>query len=198
MAVQNSLLEEFSGKFRCCWKILHRFSGSTKCYPCQALGIFRQGKWLLEHRPRLRERSWIFPSERCVIGAQGKHLMEVRELHKRILARNPCATDERRRKFVTQMHADLVFQACISFLRCFRTPVAPTSEILVYTGMLPWLVPSWPQMMQLRISFRSRSDLVLDADNALDFFYPISFYRRVSRFVVFQTKMAYLCFALFV
>ena len=53
---------------------------------------------------------------------------------------------------------------------------------------LPCLVPQWPQIMQIRISFRSRSDLVLDADHALDFLYPISFYRRVSRFVVFQTK----------
>ena len=34
----------FFGKFRRCWKILHRFSGSTKCYPCQGLGIFRHGK----------------------------------------------------------------------------------------------------------------------------------------------------------
>ena len=63
VAVRNSLLEKFSGKFRRCWKILHRFSGSTKCYPCQGLGIFRQGKWLLENWPRLRERSWIFSSE---------------------------------------------------------------------------------------------------------------------------------------
>ena len=38
-------------------------SGSTKCYPCQGLGIFRQEKWLLENWPRLRERSWIFSSE---------------------------------------------------------------------------------------------------------------------------------------
>ena len=30
-------------------------------------------------------------------------------------------------------------------------------------------LPSWPQIMQIRISFRSRSDLVLDADHALDF-----------------------------
>ena len=49
VAVQNSLLEKFSDKFRRCWKIIHRFSGSTKCYPCQGLGIFRQGKWLLEN-----------------------------------------------------------------------------------------------------------------------------------------------------
>ena len=34
--------------------------------------------------------------------------------------------------------------------------------------MLPRLVPSWPRIMQIRISFRSRSDLVLDADQALD------------------------------
>ena len=46
-----------------CLKIRHRFSGRTKCYPCQGLGIFRQGKWMLEIRPRLRERSWIFSSE---------------------------------------------------------------------------------------------------------------------------------------
>ena len=63
MAVRNSLLEKFSGKFRRCWKILPRFSGSTKCYPCQGFGIFRQGKWLLENRPRLRERCWVFSSE---------------------------------------------------------------------------------------------------------------------------------------
>ena len=55
VAVRNSLLENFSGKFRRCWKILPRFSSSTKCYPCQGLDIFRQGKWLLENRPRLQE-----------------------------------------------------------------------------------------------------------------------------------------------
>ena len=63
VAVRNSLLEDFSGKFRRCWKIIRRFSGSTKCYPCQGLGIFRQGKWLLEIWPRLWERCWIFSSE---------------------------------------------------------------------------------------------------------------------------------------
>ena len=41
VAVRNSLLEEFSGKFRRCWKIIRRFSGSTKCYPCEGLGIFK-------------------------------------------------------------------------------------------------------------------------------------------------------------
>ena len=34
------------------------------------------------------------------------------------------------------------FQACISFLRRFREPAAPIRKILVYTGMLPCLVPS--------------------------------------------------------
>ena len=48
-------------------------------------------------------------------------------------------------------------------------PGAPVSKVLVYTGMQPCLVPSWPQIMQIRIAFRSRSDLVLDADHALDF-----------------------------
>ena len=39
----------------------------------------------------------------------------------------------------------------------------------MYTGMLPCLVLSWPQIVQLRISFQSRSDLDLDAEHALDF-----------------------------
>ena len=77
-------------------------------------------------------------------------------------------TYERRWKFVPQIHADLAFQACIALLRCFR-PVAPIRKILVYAGMLPCLVPSWPQIMQICISFQPRSDLVLDADNALHF-----------------------------
>ena len=63
VAVRNSLLERFSGKFRRCWKMIPRFSGSAKCYPCQGLGTFRQGKRLLENWPRLRERCWIFSSE---------------------------------------------------------------------------------------------------------------------------------------
>ena len=74
-------------------------------------------------------------------------------------------------------------------------PDAPIRQILVQTGMLPRLVPSRPQIMQILISFQSRRDLVLDADHALDFC-PISFYRRASRFVAFQTKVAHLCFCL--
>ena len=30
-----------------------------------------------------------------------------------------------RLEFVTQIHANLVLRACITFLKCFRTPVAP-------------------------------------------------------------------------
>ena len=57
------LLERFSGKFRRCWKILLRFSGSTKCCHCQGLGTFWQGKRLLANWARLQERCWIFSSE---------------------------------------------------------------------------------------------------------------------------------------
>ena len=35
VAVRNSLLEKFSGKFRRCWQIRHRFSDSPTCNPCQ-------------------------------------------------------------------------------------------------------------------------------------------------------------------
>ena len=63
MAVRNSLLEKFPANFDAAEEILHRFSSSTKCYPCLGLGTSRQEKWLLENRHRLRERSWIFSSE---------------------------------------------------------------------------------------------------------------------------------------
>ena len=63
VAVRNSLLERSSGKFQRCLKIILRFSGSLKCYSCQGLGTFRQGKRLLENWPRLRERCWIFSFE---------------------------------------------------------------------------------------------------------------------------------------
>ena len=43
--------------------MIPRFSGSAKCYPCQGLGICRQGKRLLENWPRLRERCWTFSSK---------------------------------------------------------------------------------------------------------------------------------------
>ena len=49
--------------------------------------------------------------------------------------------------------------------------------------------------MQLRISFRSRSDLVLGADHAFNFL-SISLFKRASRFRVFKTKVAPECFCL--
>ena len=39
----------------------------------------------------------------------------------------------------------------------FRTPGVPIRKIIVYTGVLPCLGPSWPQNLQIRISFCSRS-----------------------------------------
>ena len=42
----------------------------------------------------------------------------------------------------------------------------------------------WSQMMQIRISFRSRSDLVLDADHALDFLSDLAFQACIS-FIAF-------------
>ena len=93
------------------------------------------------------------------------------------------------------------FQARISFWRCFRTPGTPTMKILVYPVL---------SLDGIRLSkFVSRSDLVLDADRSLDFLEPkkpkemlvvcylaISLYRRASRFVAFQTKVAHYCFCL--
>ena len=63
------------------------------------------------------------------------------------------SSDERRRKLITKIHANLVMRACISFLRCFRTSGTPTRKVLVYPGMQPCLVPQWPQIIQIRISF---------------------------------------------
>ena len=47
---------------------------------------------------------------------------------------------EQRPTFITNIHADLVFQACISFLRCCRTPGTPIRKTPVYPGMLPCVV----------------------------------------------------------
>ena len=80
------------------------------------------------------------------------------------------------------------FKRVSLFLGVFGTFGPPIREIFVYTGMLPCLVPSWPQIMQLRISFRSRSDLGLDADpmpwiflSDLAFQACISFYSVLGR-----------------
>ena len=49
----------------------------------------------------------------------------------------------------------LVFEVLQDIWHC-------NQEIIVYTEMLPCLVPSWPQIMQICISFPSRPDLVLE------------------------------------
>ena len=47
--------------------------------------------------------------------------------------------------------------------------------------------PSWPQIMQICMSFRSRSDLVLDDDHALDYFLSdLAFQARISFYSVFD------------
>ena len=68
-----------------------------------------------------------------------------------------CRPYERRRKFVTKIHADLVFSGVYLVFEVLRDIWHLNKKNLVYTGMLPCLVPSWPQIMQIRISFRSRS-----------------------------------------
>ena len=81
--------------------------------------------------------------------------------------------------------ANLVFQTCISFYRCFGSKENPS----VYwhaTLSCPLMAPSYT-------NFVSRSDLVLEPW----IFYPISLCKRISRFIAFQTKVAYFCFALF-
>ena len=66
----------------------------------------------------------------------------------------------------------------------------PIRKILVYTGMLICLAPSWPQIMQIRISLRSRSDLVLDADHALDFLSDLAFQVCISFYSVLDKSGA--------
>ena len=56
--------------------------------------------------------------------------------------------------------------------------------------MLPCLVPYWPQAMQLRISFRSRSDLVLGAEHALDFVSDLAFQACISIYSVLDQSGA--------
>ena len=63
--------------------------------------------------------------------------------------------------------------------------------------MLPCLVPSWPQAMQLCISFRSRSDLVLDADHAVDVLSDLAFQACISLYSVLDKSGRLNVFALF-
>ena len=56
----------------------------------------------------------------------------------------------------------------------------------------PFVASNHANSYLVPISFWSRSGCW----PCLEFVYPISFYRRASRFVVFQTKVAHLCFCL--
>ena len=77
-------------------------------------------------------------------------------------------------------------------LGSFRTSGTAMRKILGRPGVLPCLVPWWPKIVQIRISFRSRSNVSFWMLTTPWIFYPISFCSRAFRFVVFQTKVAHL------
>ena len=54
------------------------------------------------------------------------------------------------------------FSGVYLVLEVFQDTGHSNKKILVYTRMLPCLVPQWPQIVQTSISFRSRSHLVLN------------------------------------
>ena len=76
---------------------------------------------------------------------------------------------EQWQKFIAKIHANLVFQAWISFLRRLWTPGTTIRKVLVHTEKTTLSCPLLALNMQISMSFRSRSDLVLDADHSLDF-----------------------------
>ena len=88
-----------------------------------------------------------------------------------------------------------MLQACISFFEVFQDAWRSKKENPNACWNATLSSPSWAQIMRIRISFWSRSDLVLDADHDLDFLAYLV-YRRVSRFVAFQRKVAHLCLCL--
>ena len=69
--------------------------------------------------------------------------------------------DERRRKVIAKIHANLVFQTCISFWGCFRKALQSRDPSVYWIATLSCtcLVPQWLQNMQICILFRSGSDL---------------------------------------
>ena len=79
---------------------------------------------------------------------------------------------------------------------CFWTPDTPNKE----NPNVSWSASPVLSLNGLKIcKFASPSHLVLISFWMLTvpwIFDPISFYRRASRFVVFQTKVAHLCFCL--
>ena len=64
---------------------------------------------------------------------------------------------ERRRKFITKFHADLVCRACIFFLMCFSASGSPVRKILIDIGML-YPVLSFHGLKSCKLAFCS--DLV--------------------------------------
>ena len=82
----------------------------------------------------------------------------------------------------------LVFEV---FQDTWRSNKGNPSAYWSATLSCPFMASNYANSYLVPISFRSRSDLALDADHALDFL-SILFYRRVSRFVVFQTNVAHL------
>ena len=69
-------------------------------------------------------------------------------------------------KLVTKIHANLVFQACISVLKCFRTSGIPIKKSECTLECYPVLSLHGIKFCQLV----SRSDLVVEADHSLDVF----------------------------
>ena len=79
------------------------------------------------------------------------------------------------------------FQAHISLSRCFRTPGAPINPSSYWNAALsvscPFMASNYANSYLVPISFWSRSGCWPCLKH-----FPISFYRRVSRFVTFQKK----------
>ena len=78
----------FPANFDAAGKLFPDFSAAQNAIPCQGLGIFRQGKWPLENRPRLWERCWIF-SETATASLSSPDFCTTRT--------SPCAPAEARR-----------------------------------------------------------------------------------------------------
>ena len=93
-----------------------------------------------------------------------------------------------------QNSCQFCFQACISFLRCFRalalTPIRKSWCVMEWTPSWPSKASKHANLYLVPISFRSRSDLVLDATVPWVFREPTSFYRRASRFVASVSRKA--------
>ena len=68
-------------------------------------------------------------------------------------------------------------------------PTTTTTIFWAHLAGAPFFISRVPPD-DIRISFRSRSDLVLDADHALDFFSYLVLQACISRFVVFQWRIS--------